>query len=119
LLFAIGCGLAAFAVGAGAFGAHALRAQLEPDRLAQFETAARYQMYHALAIIVSAFAGERLPSSIALYAGWLFVVGVLVFCGSVYGLSFGAPRWLGAVAPVGGLGFIAGWLLLGWSALKS
>jgi uncharacterized membrane protein YgdD (TMEM256/DUF423 family) len=119
VLFGIGALLAACAVGAGAFGTHALRGQLEPNRIVTFETAARYQMYHALGMIICALAAERFPSSRAITAGCLFAAGIAVFCGSIYALSFGAPSWFGAVAPIGGLCFIAGWLLLAWSAVKS
>lgn len=109
------------AVAAGAFGAHALEARLTPDRLAIFETAARYQMYHALAIAAVALAGVPLSSSTSLTsaAGWSFVAGTLVFCGSLYLLALGGPRWLGAITPLGGLAFMAGWALLGLAALRS
>ena len=109
------------AVAAGAFGAHALESRLSPDRLAVFETAARYQMYHALALFGVGLAGGALPGAQALAnaAGWAFVLGTLVFSGSLYLLALGGPRWLGAITPLGGLGLLAGWLLLGLAALRA
>ncbi|HSJ15731.1 MAG TPA: DUF423 domain-containing protein [Longimicrobiales bacterium] len=117
--FVLGAVLAALAVAAGAFGAHALQTRLAPERLTTFETAARYQMVHALALLVSAWAVERWAAGPAAVAGWLFVAGILVFGGTLYTLALGGPRWLGAVTPIGGLCFIAGWLALAWSALRS
>jgi uncharacterized membrane protein YgdD (TMEM256/DUF423 family) len=108
----IGAILAAAAVAAGAFGAHALAARLTPDRLATWETAARYHMYHALALVLVGVIAERSPSPLLGTAGWLFVAGIAIFAGTVYALALGAPRWLGAVTPVGGLALIIGWLVL-------
>jgi uncharacterized membrane protein YgdD (TMEM256/DUF423 family) len=102
--------LAAAAVAAGAFGAHALAARLTPERLATWETAARYHFYHALALILVGIAAERWPSSALSAAGWLFVAGTAVFGGTVYALALGGPRWLGAITPLGGLALIAGWI---------
>lgn len=112
LFVALGAGSAFVAVAAGAFGAHALRARLAPDMLAVFETAARYQMYHALALIAVAWVAARWPGGIAAYAGWLFVAGTLLFSGSLYLMALTGMRWLGAVTPLGGLAFLAGWLTL-------
>lgn len=100
------------AVTLGALGAHALADRLAADRLALFETAARYQMYHALALWAAAWATTRYSGAAALWAGWLFAAGTVVFCGTIYALALGAPRWLGAVTPVGGLAFMAGWAAL-------
>ena len=116
--FALGALFAFLAVAAGAFGAHALKARLEPDRLVQFELAARYQMYHALALIAAAWASEKFPGGASRASGWLFVIGILIFCGTVYGLAFGAPRWFGAITPIGGVCFLAGWVLLVVAAVK-
>src|SRR5512142_2094011 len=101
---------AAIAVAAGAFGAHALRARLSPDLLAVFETGARYQMFHALALLAVAWASARLPGGAASAAGWLFVAGTVLFSGSLYVLALSGARWLGAVTPLGGVAFIAGWI---------
>ena len=113
--------LGLLAVAAGAFGAHALEARLSADRLAIFETAARYQMYHALALLAVAWAAGALggAASTVHAAGWAFVGGTLVFSGSLYALAFGAPRWLGAITPLGGLALLTGWALLGIAALRS
>jgi uncharacterized membrane protein YgdD (TMEM256/DUF423 family) len=105
---------AGLAVAAGAFGAHGLRARVSPEMLAVFETGARYQMYHALALLAVAWAVGRWPGAGVESAGWLFVAGTLLFSGSLYLLALGAPRWLGAVTPLGGLCFLAGWAVLGW-----
>ena len=106
------------AVAAGAFGAHALRARLSPDDLAIFETAARYQMYHALALVAVAWAGTRWPGGAANAAGWLFVGGTVVFSGSLYVLVLTGTRWLGAITPLGGLALLGGWLALAWTAFR-
>lgn len=118
VFFALGAIFAFLAVAAGAFGAHALKARLAPERLAQFELAARYQMYHALALIAAAWAVEKFPGGASRASGWLFVVGILIFCGTVYGLAFGAPRWFGAITPIGGASFLTGWLLLAFAAAR-
>ncbi|HEY6156350.1 MAG TPA: DUF423 domain-containing protein [Gemmatimonadales bacterium] len=100
------------AMAAGAFGAHALRARLSADRLAAFETGARYQMYHALALLLVAWAATRWPGPPVRAAGWLFVAGTVIFSGSLYLLALTGARGFGAVTPVGGLAFLAGWLAL-------
>src|SRR5690606_31871604 len=96
----IGALLGFVAVAAGAFGAHALRARLSPEDLAVFETAARYQMYHALALLAAAWAASRWPGGAAHAAGWLFLAGALVFSGSLYALVLAGQRWLGAITPI-------------------
>ncbi|MHB8418653.1 MAG: DUF423 domain-containing protein [Myxococcales bacterium] len=107
------------AVAAGAFGAHALRARLPADLLAVFETGARYQMYHALALILVALGQARAaPSPLWNWAGWSFAAGTLLFSGSLYVLALSGVRWWGAVTPVGGLLFLAGWALLAGAGLK-
>ena len=115
---ALGALSALLSVAAGAFGAHALRERLTPDMLAVFETGARYQMYHALALLAVAWAAGRWPSTAAVAAGWLFVAGTVVFSGSLYLLALTGARWLGALTPLGGLAFIAGWAALAWAALR-
>jgi uncharacterized membrane protein YgdD (TMEM256/DUF423 family) len=114
-LIAVGSLGAALAVAAGAFGAHMLKAVLDPPMLAVFETAARYQMYHALGMIAVGLAGQGFGCPQVVRAGWCFAAGILLFCGSLYGVSLLGIRWLGAVTPIGGLAFILGWSLLGWS----
>ena len=99
----------------GAFAAHALESRLEPHALRTFETAVRYQMYHALALGLCAVAGMRRPPSAA---AWCFAAGIVLFSGSLYLLVFTQASWLGAVTPFGGVLFVVGWILLGWSALR-
>jgi len=107
---AVGAVLGGFAVAAGAFGAHSLKAMLSGDQLAVFETAARYQMYHALALVAVAIARERAADAAWCdRAGWCFLAGIALFCGSLYALVFSGVRMLGAVTPLGGLAFLLGW----------
>lgn len=106
------------AVAAGAFAAHGLRHQLAPDQLAVFETGARYQMYHALALLAVGWANTRWPGPPAVWAGWLFLVGTLIFSGSLYALALTGLRWLGAITPAGGLCFLGGWLCLALAARR-
>lgn len=118
-LFAtLGAASAFAAVAAGAFGAHALRARLSPDLLAVFETGARYQMYHALGLLAVAWAVTRWPSPWPPRAGWLFLAGTVLFSGSLYALALSGIRWLGAITPLGGLAFLAGWLCLAFAASR-
>ena len=117
--FALAGALSAFmAVAAGAFGAHALRARLPPDLLAVFETGARYQMYHALALLAVAWASNHWPGTPLRAAGWLFIGGTLLFSGSLYLLAVTGARWLGAITPLGGLLFLAGWAALAIGVAK-
>lgn len=109
---------ALLAVGLGAFGAHALEGRLDARDLATFETGVRYQMYHALALLVVAWAVGRWPGAATTFAGWAFVAGIVVFSGSLYLLVLTGPRWLGAVTPLGGLSFLAGWAALAWAVLR-
>ncbi len=109
---------AALAVGAGAFGAHALGDTVSPARLATFETAVRYEMVHALALLLVGVLVERWSDARLRWAGWLFLAGTVLFSGSLYLLVLTDTPWLGAVTPLGGVAFIAGWLLLAWAALK-
>ena len=119
LLFAAIFGL--IGVGAGAFGSHALADFLtESGRLATYETAVRYQMYHALALFGVAIGQKVWPAAGWLsWAGWLFIVGTIIFSGSLYLLIFTGQRWLGDITPLGGAAFIGGWLMLVVTALPS
>ena len=109
-------------VAAGAFGAHALKARLGPDLLTVFETGARYHMYHALALVAVGLLSALRPGSAGLGllngAGWAFLVGILLFSGSLYALALTGVRGLGAITPLGGLGFLTGWVLLALAALR-
>ena len=116
VFFALGAVSGFISVAAGAFGAHALRGRLTPEYLGVFETAARYQMYHALALLAVAWTITRGSGSTAQWAGWLFVIGTVLFSGSLYGLALTGIRWLGAITPLGGVAFLAGWLCLALSA---
>ena len=112
--------LSAFvAVAAGAFGAHALREALTPERLTVFETAARYQLIHALAMFVVGEAAAREPGRGWNQAGAAFAIGTLLFAGSLYLLTFTGVRSWGAVTPFGGLAFLVGWLLAARAAWRT
>jgi uncharacterized membrane protein YgdD (TMEM256/DUF423 family) len=115
-LIILGAVLGALGVGAGAFGAHALKTRLAPDMLAVFETGARYQLWHALAILAAACVWSRWPSPAVSAAGWLFIVGIALFSGSLYLLSLTGIRFFGIVTPFGGVALILGWLALAWGA---
>ena len=122
-LLYIGAAAAGFlGVAFGAFGAHALRETLSPEMLGVFETGVRYHMYHAFATLAAAWAVARWPRRVFGAAGWLFLAGIVVFSGSLYALAITGQRWLGAVTPIGGVAFLAGWLCLAvgcWNARKS
>jgi uncharacterized membrane protein YgdD (TMEM256/DUF423 family) len=119
LFFALGSSCALLAVITGAFGAHALKTKLSSDMLATFEIAVRYQMYHALGLIAVAWASSQWSSQLISAAGWLFVVGIVIFSGSLYILALSGIRWLGAMTPLGGLAFIVGWLCLLWAVIRN
>ena len=116
--FALGAAFGLLGVALGAFGAHGLKVTLSPDMLANFETGVRYQMYHAVGLLAVAWAVTRWPGGLTTAAGWLFVVGILIFSGSLYILSVTGIRWLGAVTPIGGVALIAGWGCLIVAALR-
>lgn len=109
LWFITGCLIAGLGVAAGAFGAHALKQRLSPEFLQAFETGVRYQMYHAFGLLVVAVAMDRWPNNTLQIAGWLFLVGIVLFSGSLYALCLSGIRVLGAITPIGGLCFLAGW----------
>lgn len=111
-LAASGAVLALVGVGLGAFGAHGLEARLSPADLATFETAVRYQMYHALGLLGVAWLHDRSGSALAGRGGWFLVAGTAVFSGSLYVLVLTGARWPGAVTPVGGVMQLAGWSLV-------
>jgi len=103
-------------VAAGAFGAHALEGRLPPGDLAIFETAVRYQLLHAVALLAVAGLGGR-GYAVATPA-WSFTLGVLIFSGSLYLLVLTGARWLGAITPIGGIALLVGWAALAWSAVR-
>ena len=103
----VGAVAAFVGVALGAFGAHGLRSRLSLEMLTVFETGVRYQMYHALAILIVALAAARLDGWLIRAAGWLFTGGIVLFSGSLYALALSGVTLLGAVTPVGGLAFLA------------
>lgn len=113
-LILIGCIGAGLGVAAGAFGAHMLKELLDPPMLAVYDTATRYQMYHAFGMILSGILVRVNQDGAAAKSGWLFLAGMCLFSGSLYGVSLLGVRWLGAITPVGGTLFIAGWGVLAW-----
>ena len=116
LFFILGSLSAMLAVAAGAFAAHGLKTRLTPDRLAIFEVAARYQIYHALGLLAVAWTCTQWPGRAAIAAGWLFLAGTVVFSGSLYLLSLTGWRTWGAITPVGGAAFLIGWACLAFTA---
>lgn len=116
VFLALGAVNAFVGVALGAFGAHALRRRLSADMLAVFEIGVRYQMYHALALLALGATFPRLAGGTANAAGWLFLVGTIIFSGSLYALSLSGRRRLGAITPLGGLAFLVGWLCFAVSA---
>jgi uncharacterized membrane protein YgdD (TMEM256/DUF423 family) len=109
------------AVVLGAFGAHALKDRLDEYALGIFETAVQYHFYHSFALLAVGIIALSQPQTAMLKSsGWLFLLGIVVFCGSLYLLSVTGVRWLGAITPLGGLAFIGGWACLaatGWKLL--
>jgi len=118
----------ALAVMTGAFGAHALKARLSPEALGWWQTAVAYQMWHALGLLalgillrvsLSSPALPALPVTGVQTSAVLLQVGIVIFSGSLYAMALGAPRWFGAITPIGGLAFIAGWLWLAWNLMRN
>jgi uncharacterized membrane protein YgdD (TMEM256/DUF423 family) len=127
----LGAVFAFLSVGCGAFGAHGLESKLEPRMLAVWETAARYQMYHALALVgLGLWIGQKvqlasqsgasptLPASVGV-AGWAFTIGIVLFSGSLYALALSGIKVLGAITPLGGMAFLVGWIAFALAAFKS
>lgn len=105
------------AVGLGAFAAHGLKDRLSPELLNTFQTGVQYHMYHALALFGVGLLAVNFPSSALLkYSGYLFLLGIILFSGSLYLLSVSGIRWLGAITPIGGVCFLAAWAGLIWFA---
>jgi uncharacterized membrane protein YgdD (TMEM256/DUF423 family) len=112
----LGSLFAFFGVAFGAFGAHGLKQYLPPESIAVFETAARYQMYHAFAIIIVALLAEAHPRMVM--AGRFFGLGIILFSGSLYVLALTGSRMIGFITPIGGFCFLAGWWLFFYAAFK-
>ncbi len=122
-LLAVAAALGLLSVALGAFGAHGMRATFAAAsdgalRAGWWQTATTYATAHAAATAVTALVCDRTNASLAAASGWAFAAGVVVFSGTLYAMALGAPRWLGAVTPLGGLALIAGWGLLGAAALR-
>jgi uncharacterized membrane protein YgdD (TMEM256/DUF423 family) len=115
-----GAGFALLAVVLGAFAAHGLKAVLDAHQLALFETASRYQMYHALALLVVGvmLTNPQFSRSLLKIAAFAFILGIILFSGSLYLLALVGVSWLGAITPLGGIAFLSGWLLMMVAALK-
>ncbi len=120
IFLAIAAIFGGLSVGAGAFATHALREKLSERSLEIFETAARYQMYHALTLILVALliSREEFPQPLFVVAGWSFIIGICIFSGSLYALSLTNIKVLGAITPLGGAAFIAGWGALAIAAFS-
>jgi uncharacterized membrane protein YgdD (TMEM256/DUF423 family) len=114
----LGASMGAVGVMLGAFGAHGLKARVGPEDLAIWETAARYHLLHALALLAVAWASERWPGPWSTASGWLFTLGIVVFAGTLYAMVLTGQRWLGAITPIGGVCLIAGWIALAVAALR-
>lgn len=122
-LLALAAILGLLAVALGAFGAHGLRSMLvdasdASDRIRWWETAASYHLAHALACGLAAWTHARRASRASIASAVLFTIGVIVFAGTLYAMALGAPRWLGAITPIGGVSLMAGWVALAIAALR-
>ena len=106
------------AVCLGAFGAHGLKKMLSEQALQVWQTGVTYHFYHVLALLAVGLLMQRKPKQALSISAWLFLAGILMFSGSLYGLALGGPGWLGPVTPLGGISFIVAWLLMGVAALK-
>lgn len=111
-----GAVLGFLAVGLGAFGAHGLRERLSAESMAIYQTGVQYHMLHALALLAVAALTDKIRGAATI--GWLFIFGILIFSGSLYLLAITAQTWLGAITPLGGVCFLAGWGMLAYGANK-
>jgi uncharacterized membrane protein YgdD (TMEM256/DUF423 family) len=121
LFVSLGAASAFLAVAAGAFGAHALRERVPADLLRVWETGASYQVYHALALLMVGVLLQRVSaggSTWLVAAGWLFLAGTVLFSCSLYVLALSGARWLGAITPLGGVAFLAGWAALAFGVWR-
>jgi len=110
---------AAIAIMAGAFAAHGLKSRLSTHYLEVFQTGAQYHFYHALALLIVGIIIQQFPEQGLLkWSGYLFLLGILLFSGSLYTLSITGITWLGAITPLGGVAFIVGWLMMAVVFLK-
>ncbi|MGH8466637.1 MAG: DUF423 domain-containing protein [Pseudomonas sp.] len=108
------------AVALGAFAAHGLRNAISPELLNTFQTGVQYHMYHALALFGVGLLALYYPTQSAVrLSGWLFLIGIVLFSGSLYVLALSGIRWLGAITPLGGVAFLAGWALVAWTLMRT
>lgn len=114
----LGAILMALAVLLGAFGAHALKNSLSPEMLAVYKTGVEYQFYHALGLLAIGLIGFHIKSKWIRWSGILLIAGILIFSGSLYALSISGIKILGAITPIGGLSFVAGWICLAFAIIK-
>jgi uncharacterized membrane protein YgdD (TMEM256/DUF423 family) len=120
LFLSIGALSAMLSVMIGAFGAHALRGRVTPDLLAVYQTGAQYHFYHSLGLLAIAAFAARFPHLVALrWSGWLMILGILLFSGSLYVLALTGVRAFGAITPLGGVSFILAWAILAVAALRA
>lgn len=119
LLLGLGAINAAIAVVLGAFGAHGLRTRLGADMLAVWHTAVQYHFYHALGLLLIGLVALQLPSAGVKWSGLLMCGGILIFCGSLYALALSQVRWLGAITPIGGVAFIAAWIVFAVAVFRN
>ena len=118
-IIAAGAAFAGIGVALGAFGAHGLKDRLTPDMMAIYQTGVQYQFYHAFALVLlGLMIAQRGAPSGGVAAAWAFTLGILLFSGSLYLLVFTGIKWLGAITPIGGVGFLVGWALFAWAALR-
>mgnify|MGYP003683363511 FL=1 len=117
-MIGVGAIFSGLAVALGAFGAHALKEKLSPYALDVFETGVKYQMYHALAIIAVGLLASRIDGPAIRVSAYSFMIGILVFSGSLYTLAFTGTKWLGAITPMGGLAFLVGWISLALACFR-
>lgn len=116
----IGAIAMALGVMLGAFGAHGLKNRLTPDLLAIYHTGVEYHLYHALGLLLVGVLVNQFPQVSGLQlGGWLLLAGILIFSGSLYVLAISGVRWLGAITPIGGTAFIAGWVWIAWSLARA
>ena len=116
--FGIGAMFSGLAVALGAFAAHGLKSRLSAYSLDVFETAVKYQMYHALALLALGLLASRIETTGVKVAGYSFTLGILIFSGSLYTLSLTGIKWLGAITPIGGVAFLVGWISLTITCFK-
>ncbi|MGF1669697.1 MAG: DUF423 domain-containing protein [Balneolaceae bacterium] len=119
LFLIIGAVAMALAVGFGAFGAHIVQDILTPERYAVYKTAVEYHFYHAIGLLIVGVTAFHIPESHLLnWSGWLLLAGILIFSGSLYLLTLTDTSWLGAITPLGGFAFIAGWIVFALALIR-